>query len=351
MGMTAVEGERTTGSPIDDPTTSEVIDDAARPSPTQEPAPEVDDAPRPVEEPVLTQVRDVSASSPDRPEASDDPAASHPAAGPLSPEAGAAPHHTDPVAPQARARSRRPRLLAAAAVLLVFGAVLGGVAGGLLVLHLRPPLPAPATPAPSADLTEAAGAVLPAVLRIQAGAPDTGTAGTAVVLTPTGDVVTNEHLVHGETTATLIAADGRRSVARVVASDEKADVAWLRIDGATNLPVARLAGPGGVRLGDDVVAIGNALNLDGAPSITRGVVSAVGRSTATLDGVIQTDAAISSGSSGGALVDRSGAVVGITTEALVGDPSVSVEDIAFAIPSDRVTAVLAGMGLVLPATR
>jgi S1-C subfamily serine protease len=66
--------------------------------------------------------------------------------------------------------------------------------------------------------------------------------------------------------------------------------------------------------------------------------------------VIQTDAAISSGSSGGALVDRSGAVVGITTEALVGDPSVSVEDIAFAIPSQRVTAVLAGMGLVLPAT-
>ena len=88
-----------------------------------------------------------------------------------------------------------------------------------------------------------------------------------------------------------------------------------------------------MRLGEDVVAIGNALNLEGAPSITRGVVSAVGRSTATLQGVIQTDAAISSGSSGGALVDDTGAVVGITTEALVGDPSVSVEDIAFAIPS------------------
>ena len=167
------------------------------------------------------------------------------------------------------------------------------------------------------------------------------------MLTPTGDVVTNEHLVHGEATATLIAGDGRHLAARVVAQDEKADVAWLHIDGARNLPVAHLAGPGTVRIGEDVVAIGNALNLDGAPSITRGVVSAVGRDTATLQGVIQTDAAISSGSSGGALVDDTGAVIGITTEALVGDPSVSVEDIAFAIPSERVQTVLGGMGLAL----
>jgi len=117
-----------------------------------------------------------------------------------------------------------------------------------------------------------------------------------------------------------------------------------------DMPTAHLAGPGTVRLGEDVVAIGNALNLEGAPSITRGVVSAVGRDTATLQGVIQTDAAISSGSSGGALVDDTGAVIGITTEALVGDPSVSVEDIAFAIPADRVVAVLRGMGLEVPTT-
>ena len=212
----------------------------------------------------------------------------------------------------------------------------------------RPP---PRRPRPlPPGLIAAVAAVTPAVLRIQSGAPDTGTAGTALVVTPTGDVVTNEHLVHGETTATLIGPDGRNSTARVIASDEQADVAWLRIDGAQGLPVARLAGPAAVRPGEDVVAIGNALNLDGAPSITRGIVSAVGRSTASLTDVIQTDAAISSGSSGGALVDRSGTVVGITTEALVGDPSVSVEDIAFAIPSDRVVAVLRGMGLELPTT-
>lgn len=251
------------------------------------------------------------------------------------------------------------RLLAA--VLLV---VAGGVVGASTVLVLRPapppPAPAPAVPDDPANgdvargdaavrtLPDVVAAVTPAVLRVQAGAPDTGTAGTAVVLTPTGDVVTNEHLVHGETTATLITADGRRSTARVVAADERQDLAWLRIDGATDLPVARLAGPGTVRVGEEVVAIGNALNLDGAPSISSGVVSALGRSTATLEDVLQTDAAISSGSSGGPLVDDTGAVVGIATESLVGDPTVSVEDIAFAIPSERVTAVLGGMGLVLP---
>lgn len=243
--------------------------------------------------------------------------------------------------------SRVRRVLAAA--LLV---VAGGVAGAATVLLVRPPVappPPPPVAAAPADLVDAVDAVAPAVLRIQTGAPDTGTAGTAVVLTPTGDVVTNEHLVHGETTATLIAADGHSVSARVMAADEKADVAWLRIDGAAGLPVARLAGGGTVRVGEDVVAIGNALNLRGAPSITRGVVSAVGRSTATMDGVIQTDAAISSGSSGGALIDRSGAVIGLTTEAVVGDPTVSVEDIGFAIPAERVTAVLAGLGLRLPA--
>jgi S1-C subfamily serine protease len=256
-----------------------------------------------------------------------------------------------PAPPAGTRRWRRFRRLSADVMLVAVGAVLGGlvgaVAGAAIVLDVRPATPAAAVAAPPVSLAEMVARVAPAVLRIQAGAPDTGTAGTAVVLTPTGDVVTNEHLVHGESTATLIASDGRQLAARVVAKDDKADIAWLHIDGVTNLPVAHLAGPGTVRLGEDVVAIGNALNLDGAPSVTRGVVSALGRNTATLQGVIQTDAAISSGSSGGALIDDAGSVVGITTEALVGDPSVSVEDIAFAIPSERVTAELGRMGLAL----
>ena len=252
--------------------------------------------------------------------------------------------------PAGRPVRRRAWRVAGAVLLAVLLTTGGGVAGAWAALTLRPPAAPPPMPTPT-GLLDAVSAVAPAVLRIQSGAPDTGTAGTALVVTPTGDVVTNEHLVHGESTATLIAPDGRSSTARVVAANEAADIAWLRIDGAQGLPVVRLAGPAAVRPGEDVVAIGNALNLDGAPSVTRGVVSAIGRSTATLTDVIQTDAAISSGSSGGALVDRSGTVVGITTEALVGDPSVSVEDIAFAIPADRVVTVLRGMGLDLPSAR
>jgi len=249
--------------------------------------------------------------------------------------------------PADRPARRRAWRVAGAVLLAVLLTTGGGVVGAWAALTLRPPVPPPPAPTPT-GLVDAVSAVAPAMLRLQSGAPDTGTAGTALVVTPTGDIVTNEHLVHVESTATLIAPDGRSSTARVVAANEAADIAWLRIDGAQGLPVVRLAGPAAVRPGEDVVAIGNALNLDGPPSVTRGVVSAVGRSTATLTDVIQTDAAISSGSSGGALVDRSGTVVGITTEALVGDPSVSVEDIAFAIPADRVVTVLRGMGLDLP---
>ena len=277
------------------------------------------------------------------------PLGTAPTSPPAAPSRAVPPPSGAAAAPRRVGRRRRLPWALAAGLVGALIAVAGGLVGAALVLLLRPtPPPPPPAPAASTDLADAVAAVTPAVWRIQAGDPVNGTAGTAVVLTPTGDVVTNDHLVNGEKTATLIAADGRRVEARVVGTDPKADLAWLRIDGVTDLPTARLARPTVVRPGEDVVAIGNALNLDGPPSITRGVVSAVGRSTATLEGVIQTDAAISSGSSGGALVDRSGAVVGVTTEALVGDPSVSVEDIAFAIPTDRVIAVLGGMGLVLP---
>lgn len=302
--MTTVDGNRATGAPID----------AASPA-TPDPAQPSDSTP------------------------AADPAPSSGSA--LSDSAPSSEPRSDPTP-----RGRRVRLVAAAVLSGLVIASVGGALGGLTVLALRPPPPPP--PASATDLAGVVAAVAPAVVRMQAGDPETGAAGTAVVLTPSGDVVTNEHLVAGQSTATLIAADGQRSVARVVASDAAADLAWLRVDGASGLPVARLAGPGTVAVGEDVVAIGNALNLEGAPTISRGVVSAVGRSTASLQGVIQTDAAISSGSSGGVLVDRSGTVIGLTTEALVGDPSVSVEDIAFAIPAERVTAVLGGMGLVVP---
>ena len=297
-------------------------------------------------EPAASPETPASAETSASPETIAEPETSAPPETVASPETATSPGPPASV-PAGRPVRRRAWRVAGALLLAVLLTAGGGVVGAWAALTLRPPVPPPPAPTPT-GLLDAVSAVAPAVLRIQSGAPDTGTAGTALVVTPTGDIVTNEHLVHGESTATLIAPDGRSSTARVVAANEEADIAWLRIDGAQGLPVVRLAGPAAVRPGEDVVAIGNALNLDGPPSVTRGVVSAIGRSTATLTDVIQTDAAISSGSSGGALVDRSGTVVGITTEALVGDPSVSVEDIAFAIPADRVVTVLRGMGLDLP---
>jgi putative serine protease PepD len=297
-------------------------------------------------EPAASPETPASAETSESPETIAEPETSASPEPVASPETATSPGPPASV-PAGRPVRRRAWRVAGALLLAVLLTAGGGVVGAWAALTLRPPVPPPPAPTPT-GLLDAVSAVAPAVLRIQSGAPDTGTAGTALVVTPTGDIVTNEHLVHGESTATLIAPDGRSSTARVVAANEEADIAWLRIDGAQGLPVVRLAGPAAVRPGDDVVAIGNALNLDGPPSVTRGVVSAIGRSTATLTDVIQTDAAISSGSSGGALVDRSGTVVGITTEALVGDPSVSVEDIAFAIPADRVVTVLRGLGLDLP---
>ena len=378
--MTAVEGERAVGPPIDDqaavPAQPEQKKESPAPPEQPEPASETVplSSPSDDEQPSssLSDDQESSLSDDQEPSPSDDeqpsPSSSDDTDPPLSdderlsspPDDDAAPAAAqdtddpappppvDPPAPAVPPR-RRGRLVVGALLLAVLLTAGGGAVGAWAALAFRPPAAPPPAPAPT-GLIAAVDAVTPAVLRIQSGAPDTGTAGTALVVTPTGDVVTNEHLVHGESTATLIGPDGRNSTARVIASDEQADVAWLRIDGAQGLPVARLAGPAAVRPGEDVVAIGNALNLDGAPSITRGIVSAVGRSTAALTDVIQTDAAISSGSSGGALVDRSGTVVGMTTEALVGDPSVSVEDIAFAIPADRVVTVLRGMGLELPTT-
>jgi len=319
--VSAEPDETSSAEPVDD--ASDTPAEAAAPAPLDA----VADAPSDV-------ATDVAADGP-----------APPPAEPATPLMSPPPDSTAPVAP------RRWRRVLGALLLAVLLTVGGGIAGAWAALTFRPVPPPPPAPAPApapTGLLAAVDAVSPAVLRIQAGEPETGTAGTALVLTPTGDVVTNAHLVYGESTATLIHPDGHTSTAKVVAADDDADLAWLRIDGAQGLPVVHLAGPAAVRPGEDVVAIGNALNLDGAPSVTRGIVSAVGRSTPMLTDVIQTDAAISSGSSGGALVDRSGTVVGITTEALVGDPSVSVEDIAFAIPADRVVTVLRGMGLVLP---
>lgn len=168
--------------------------------------------------------------------------------------------------------------------------------------------------------------------------------GTGVVITSSGEILTNAHVVEGATEVrVLFAGETEPVVAQVLAEDSGNDLALLKVN-ATNLVAATFAKPGSVRVGDQVVAIGYALALDGGPSVTTGIVSALKRTIFTdsgaLNRLIQTDAAISSGNSGGPLANMRGEVVGINTAVARGDGNSAANNIGFAISVDEVLAVL-----------
>lgn len=168
--------------------------------------------------------------------------------------------------------------------------------------------------------------------------------GTGVVVTSGGEILTNAHVVEGASEVRVrFAGDTEPVIATVLAADAGNDLALLQVN-AAGLTAATFAKPGSVRVGDQVVAIGYALALDGGPSVTTGIVSALRRTIFTdsgaLNSLIQTDAAISSGNSGGPLVNMRGEVVGINTAVARGDTNSSANNIGFAISVDEVLAVL-----------
>jgi putative serine protease PepD len=169
-------------------------------------------------------------------------------------------------------------------------------------------------------------------------------AGTGVVLDD-GLILTNAHVVNGADRVQVTGPDGRPRSATVVNGDVAADIAVVRVDDATGLVPATLGRDHAVAVGDDVVAIGNALALEGGLTVTRGIVSALDRSietgTGTLTGLVQTDAAISSGNSGGALVNAAGQVIGINTAVAASGGSVTASNIGFAISIDHAMATVA----------
>jgi putative serine protease PepD len=170
--------------------------------------------------------------------------------------------------------------------------------------------------------------------------------GTGVIISPDGEILTNAHVVAGaEEVRVRLSGNTEPIPATVVASDPDNDLALLRVDLGADLPAATIADPEAIRIGDPVVAIGFALDLDGDPSVTSGIVSALDRTlsisqTEALDGLIQTDAAISSGNSGGPLVNAAGEVIGINTAVAESDTRRAATNVGFAIGAGEVLDVL-----------
>jgi S1-C subfamily serine protease len=197
------------------------------------------------------------------------------------------------------------------------------------------------TIATEGDIQSILDAILPATVAITADSSAGEAAGSGFVTTEDGYIVTNAHVVSGADSVQVVFTDGNALDADVVGSDESTDIAVLKVDGQ-NLPTAQLGNSDEVIVGDAVVAVGNALALDGGPSVTSGIVSGLDRNLSaqgggTLSGAMQTDAAISPGNSGGPLVNARGEVIGINTA--IADPT-TAENIGFVIPISHATPIV-----------
>ena len=151
--------------------------------------------------------------------------------------------------------------------------------------------------------------------------------GTGIVLQSDGYVLTNNHLIDGAESIVITLHNGESYPARLVGGDPNPDVAIVKID-ATGLQPARAGRTESLQVGQDVIAIGHALALPGGPTVSKGVVSALGRSVETglqdtLVDLIQTDASINPGNSGGPLVNNRGEVVGVNTASFSGGQGIN----------------------------
>jgi serine protease Do len=156
-------------------------------------------------------------------------------------------------------------------------------------------------------------------------------AGSGVIVRPDGYILTNNHVVQGARTIKVTIAGGKALTGRIVGRDPLADLAVIKVEVKDPLPAARLGSSGVLQVGQLAIAIGNPFGL--GSTVTTGVISALNRNielpNLVVENLIQTSAAINPGNSGGALVDSSGAVIGINTAIIP-----NAQGIGFAIPSD-----------------
>ncbi len=277
------------------------------------------------------------------------------------------------------ARSRRTRtFLALTAMLvfgLIFGAIGGAVAGGLVVQNILqvqatrsaakdqivPVAAASQTPLLTGDTNEAVVAAVkrvgPAVVTVVNTMPSQRVfgffgdsvqqpkdSGSGVIISPQGYIVTNNHVVNGYQTLEVIFADGTTAPADMVGVDSFTDLAVIKVNRGVPA-VAELGNSDQLQIGEAVIAIGSPLG-DFKNTVTYGVVSALGRTLGTDEGanyeqMIQTDAAINEGNSGGPLVNLNGQVVGINTVIVRGNNTSSAvaEGLGFSIPAKTVSEI------------
>jgi serine protease Do len=195
-----------------------------------------------------------------------------------------------------------------------------------------------------ADVQGVLAYIEPATVAITVGGgiQNGGSAGTGFIYDSSGIIVTNNHVIDGANNSIEITlSDGNKLPATVLGRDPLEDLAVLKVD-ATGLPEAKIGQSSEMKVGDDVIAIGNALALEGGLSVTRGIVSGLDRRIDTeldteLSGIIQTDTAINRGNSGGPLVNSKGEVIGINTA--IADPSYAT-NVGFAIAIDHAKPII-----------
>ncbi len=238
-------------------------------------------------------------------------------------------------------------------VAILFPAVVTAFAAGAVVASaVRGPVPAGASEKTAADVYSmtAGGVVRIEVTRTAVGPTLVGpgrdvleASGSGFVYDRDGRIVTNRHVVYGSSSVVVRFADGRHVAATYVAGDPDSDIAVLELQGRTrDIPPLRLGDSSTVEVGQPVVAIGSPFGL--ANSATSGIVSAVGRTIRSPDnsavtGVIQTDAAINHGSSGGPLLDLDGRVIGVVSQ--FQSAAGGSDGVGLAVPANTVRTVVA----------